>query len=444
MKLPVIEAELGDQRQAWFDAVCARLDPARLKTLLARLTDIHSPTGAARDAAVFMAEYLRGQGMTARYLPMTEGSGNVLAEARGSGDGASVLLYAPIDTHLEGGEADAPWVGPQGFPDLVPHARVVDDWVYGLGSSNPKAMAATLTEVATAFLEAGVPHCGDLMLGFADGGMPVNISARANAGLSNGVQHLLYRGGAADFAVIMKPWNFVYSEEPGMAWFKLRVLGSYGYAGVERGTPGFRSSVVPLSVVIPELERWLIDYAERNAAGSIKPHGWIAGVRAGDPERPAFPSAVSELFFDVRVNPRTSPAEVKAQFASFVADLDRRHPELRLEWEMYGSAPGGMTDPGNWIVQSARRGWETVEGAPHPDAPMMGGQTDGAALRRLGIPTARIGWPWPAEGSPETVAEGLGGMGATYVPDLLPCARKVAYVLVDTLTRRRAELALGG
>ena len=73
----------------------------------------------------------------------------------------------------------------------------------------------------------------------------------------------------------------------------------------------------------------------------------------------------------------------------------------------------------------------------HPDA----GRT-GAALRRLGVPTARIGWPWPAQGAPLPVAEGLGGMGATYIPDLIPCAKKIMYALIDTLTRPRHEMGL--
>ncbi len=430
------------QQQTWFDAAVARIDAARLQRFLVDLTDIHSPTGAARRASEFVAGHLADVGFNAKYQPINELSGNVLAEARGSGGGAALLLYSPIDTHLEGDESDQPWVGPPGFVDLAPRAEVVGDWVYGLGSSNPKAMVATLIEVATAVLEANIPLSGDLMLGFADGGMPVNIAARGNAGMSNGVQHLIYRGAAADFALIMKPWNFVYSEEPGMGWFKLRLHGTYGYAGVPRDTPGFRSSITPLAIVIPELEQWLIDYAERNTSGTVKPHGWIAGVRSGSPERPSFPSAVTELFFDVRINPRTTPAAVKAQFAVFVAQLQATHPALVLDWEMYGSAPGGTTDPDNWIVQSARRGWETVEGCPHPLAPLMGGQTDGAALRRLGVPTARLGWPWPAEGSPKPIAEGLGGMGATYIPDLIPCARKLAYAVIDTLTRPRAALGL--
>lgn len=440
---PTVSVPFSAEQMMWYEQACARIDPKRLQNLLFELTNIHSPTGAAGAASQFMARHLESVGLSARYQPMSATSGNVLAERRGSGGGASVLLYAPIDTHLEeGDEAQEILTGKAPEADMQITARMIDDWVFGLGASNPKGMVATLTEVATALIEAGVPLVGDLLVGMADGGMPVDIAGRDHAGMSNGVFHLLNRGGSPDFAVIMKPWNWVYHEEPGMAWFKLRVHGTLGYAGVPRDIPGFRSSVVPAALVIQELERWIIDYAERNTSGQIKPHGWIAGVRGGDVQRPAFPSAVTEIFFDVRVNPRTSPAEVRAQFAAFVRELQAQRPELELDWEMYGSVAGGSTDPQNWIIQSCRRGWEHIEHRPHGQADLLGGQTDGAALRRLGIPTARIGWPWPAQGAPLPVAEGLGGMGATYVPDLIPCAKKIMYALIDTLTRPRHELGL--
>jgi acetylornithine deacetylase/succinyl-diaminopimelate desuccinylase-like protein len=439
---PTTQVPFTAQQQAWYEAACAKLNPERLKQFLFELTDLHSPTGATRAASEYVVGKLAEAGLNSKYKPMSETTGNVLAEKRGSGGGATLLLYAPIDTHLEGDETDYPWAGPHQYADLAPRAKMVGDWVYGLGSSNPKGMVSTLCEIATALIEADVPLVGDLNVGFADGGMPVNIPERDNAGMSNGVFHLLNRGMAPDFAVIMKPWNWVYHEEPGMGWFRIDVKGTLGYAGVPRGIPAFRSSVVPAATVIEALEQWLIDYADRNTSGVIKPHGWIGGVRGGWPNRPAFPTATTEIFFDVRINPRTTPGNVKAQFAEFIANFRRAHPDIDLDWEMYGSTPGGTTDPSNWIIQSARRGWEHIEERAYPEPDLLGGQTDGAALRRLGVPTARIGWPWPAEGSPEPIAEGLGGMGATYIPDLMPCAHKIMYAVIDTLTRTRSELGL--
>ncbi|RWU19297.1 acetylornithine deacetylase [Pseudomonas alkylphenolica] len=429
------------EQSQWYEQARARLNPQRLQQLLFDLTNIHSPTGATRQASEFMARHLQSIGMTARYYPMNDISGNALGERRGSGGGATVLLYAPIDTHLDRTPGEEVLTGDGQQADLQPFAQQIDDWVFGLGSSNPKGMLATLTEVATALIEADIPLTGDLLLGMADGGMPVDISAR-HSGMSNGVIHMLNRGMYPDFAIIMKPWNWVYHEEPGMAWFKLKVKGTLGYAGVPHDTPGFRSSVVPAATAIQELQAWIVQYTDRNTSGVIQPHGWIAGVRSGDVERPAFPSAVTEIFLDVRVNPRVSPASVKAQFADFVQDLRARFPALDLDWEQYGSVPGGTTDPENWIVQSCKRGWEFIEQRPHGVPDMLAGQTDGAALRRYGVPTARIGWPWPATGAPLPVAEGLGGMGATYIPDLMPCAEKILYALIDTLTRPRSELGL--
>ena len=437
-----VQNPLTDEQRAWYDKACAKLDAKRLQELLFQLTDIHSPTGAAGRASQFMAERMRQIGLNAHYDAMNDISGNVMGELRGSGNGATLLLYAPIDTHLEGDDSDYPWAGPEQFVDLKPEATQVDDWVYGLGSSNPKAMVATLTEVVNALTDAGVPLVGDINLGFADGGMPVNIPERENAGMSDGVQHLLNRGMAPDFCIIMKPWNWVYHEEPGMGWFKITVKGTLGYAGVPRGTPGFRSSIVPAAQVILELEDWLPRYTERNTSGVVRPDGWISALQSGWPNRPAFPSAATEIYFDVRINPRTSPADVKAQVAEFIDGLRNKYPDLELDWEMYGSVPGGTTDPNNWIIQSARRGWEEIESKPYVEPDLLGGQTDGAALRRLGIPTARMGWPWPAEGSPKPIAEGLGGMGATYVPDLMPCARKILYAVIDTCMRTREEMGL--
>ena len=117
------------EQQALYERVCAKLDAGRLKQFLFDLTDIHSPTGATRAASEFVAERLGAVGFNSAYRPMSGTTGNVLAERRGSGGGATLLLYAPIDTHLEGDDSDYPWVGTERTADLQPHARMVGDWV---------------------------------------------------------------------------------------------------------------------------------------------------------------------------------------------------------------------------------------------------------------------------------------------------------------------------
>ena len=139
---PTAAAPFTPEMTAAYERARAKLDPARLKQLLFEITDIHSPTGATRNAAEFVAGHMGKIGLKPMLDPMSPISANVLGEKRGSGGGATLLLYAPIDTHLEGDESDFPWAGPEQFADLRPSAKMVGDWVYGLGSSNPKAMVA--------------------------------------------------------------------------------------------------------------------------------------------------------------------------------------------------------------------------------------------------------------------------------------------------------------
>lgn len=435
---------LTGQQQEWYESACNRLSGERLRDLLVDLVNIHSPTGAEAEASRYLSDYLARGGFQSFYQSMTPTSGNVLARLPGTADGATLMFYAPIDTHLESNaDYDLPYVGRELREDMLPCAQVDGDLVVGLGAANPKCMVACIVEAAQALKDAGVPMVGELRVGSAAGGMPVDLAFRDHAGMSNGIYHLLTRGGWPDFAVIVKPWWWVYAEEPGMAWFKVTVHGDLGYAGIPRGVPHFRSSILPAATLIADIEEWLLEYTRHNTAGTVEPHGWISSIQSGWPEKPAFPSAATEIYLDVRVNPRTTPADVRSQFARFMASVAARYPDMELDWDMIGCTPGGMTDPSNWIVQSTLRAWEYVEGKAHGQPPLMAGQTDGAVMRRLGVPTARIGYPWPSPHIPERFnTGGLGGMGAAWVPDMVKTARALVYVAIDTLTRTRQELGL--
>jgi acetylornithine deacetylase/succinyl-diaminopimelate desuccinylase-like protein len=432
--------DLSPEQRAWFQSAAALIDIDRLYRLNREITAIHSPTGRERAASEFMTRYLAEIGVEATYQPMGEASGNAIGRIRGSGGGPSLLLYAPIDTHLEATEDDIPWVGPHLRPDMMPDVREENGLLIGLGASNPKAMVTTLAEAVRVVRAAQVPLKGDLFVAYAGGGMPVDLALPGNRGLSDGVSHLLARGVHTDFALVMKPGNAVYHEEPGLCWFKVSVKGTLGYAGMPHGLARFRSSIVPAAKVILELEDWLPRYTERNSSGQVSPQGWISTLRSGWPDRVSFPSATTEIYLDIRCNPRTPPAEVKAQFEEAVAGIRARHPEVELDWEMTASLPGAATDPENWIIQSAIRAWEHVEGKPHPPPPRTSGQTDISMIRNLGIPTARTGWTSTPEKTPDEYRQGLGGMGVSFPPDLVATCRKLVYSVIDTCTRTRTDV----
>jgi acetylornithine deacetylase/succinyl-diaminopimelate desuccinylase-like protein len=445
MDIETKQLPFSREQQKWFDAACAKIDAGRLKQLDMDLTNIHSPTGAEREASEFMVDYMKKIGLKAFYQSVNPLTGNAVGRIKGNGNGPALLLYAPIDTHIENDpEKDIPWVGPELRDDMKPHAYARGDTVIGLGASNPKAMVSTLTEAVNCVLEAGIPLKGDVILAFAGGGMPVVVPERHHYGLSKGVTHMMANGVTADYGIIMKPWNEVYYEHPGMCWFKVTVKGTMGYSGIPRGTPGFRSSIVPAAKVILELEAWLPEYTKRHTSDQIAPEGWIAAVRSGWPDRPAFPSAATEIYLDMRTNPQQSTGAVQAEFDACMRDIIARNPEIEAEWEMTAAVPGSRTEPDNWVVQTALRGWqETNGGKPYPGGPKLSGQTDAATICKLGLPLVRIGYPWVGDKEmPSEFSEGLGGMGVSHIPDLMACCKALIYSIIDTCTRTRKETGL--
>lgn len=445
MAAPGSIAAFDASRQRWYDAACARISTARLSQLVFALTDIHSPTGAERAAAEFLAAHLADAGFDARYQPVTERSGNVIGTLPGTGTGPHLMLYAPLDTHLDAEpEKDIPWVGTRLRADMLPRAELRGDTVIGLGASNPKSMVATLVEAARCVHETGVPLTGSVSVAAAGGGMPWICSERDNAGVSSGVRRLLTDGIRPDLGVIMKPWDEVYFENPGMAWFRITTRGTMGYSGIPRGVPGFTSSIVPAAQLILELEQWLAAYPDTHESEQVRPQGWIAAVRSGWPDKPAFPAAACEIHVDLRTNPDQKMADVAAEFGTVMDGIRARHPDMVVDWEMTLACQGSRTAKDHWIVQSATRSWEHVHGRAYPGATKMSGQTDAATMAAMGLPLARIGYPFIGEKDmPAEFAEGLGGMGVACIPDLvLPC-RELIYMIIDSCTRTKQETGCG-
>jgi acetylornithine deacetylase/succinyl-diaminopimelate desuccinylase-like protein len=443
--VPVKRVPLSGEQRQWLEKAVSLVDEARLRDFNRAITDIHSPTGHERELSEWLVRHMREMRLAAFYQPVDEGSGNAVGRLPGSGAGPSLLLYAPVDTHLRADpEEDVPWVGPELRPDMLPKGYIADNGdVIGLGAANPKGMVTALTEAVRCVQLAGVPLKGELILAFAGGGMPVTPpqgEPRQYHGLSSGVLHMLSHGVAADFAIICKPGWAAAWEEVGLCWFKVTVRGQMGYAGMTRSFPNFRNAVVHAATFVLALEEWLPQYQARNTSGLCAPQGAIAAIRGGWPHKPAFSTAATEVYVDLRCNPRTPPAEVKAQFAAAIDEILRKHPELSLDWEMTAAYPGSYTDPQNWIVQSAMRGWEFVEGTAHRALTGTSGQTDASALRHWGIPTVRLGYPPVPTIPPEW--QGFGGLGVSHIPNLAKVSRALIYAIVDTCTRSRAEVGL--
>jgi len=443
-----IASRFSEQQRSWLDAASTFVREDELRDLVVHMTAIPSPTGAERKLAEYLRDFMSERGLEAFYQRIDETQGNAVGRRQGDGTGPTLMLYAPIDAPFGGdAQSDGPWIDFGKRPDLRPEPIVDGDFVVGLCAGNPKGHAACAIMAAIALARAGVPLRGDLLVGLGSGGMPVNRSpsaavTRANVGQGNGCSYLLEQGFRPDFAVITKPGTSIAYEEVGLCWFKLVIRGRLDYSG--RGTAGVRAAnhrnpILDATTVIAGLEKWFPQYSKHNTSGLVAPLGNVSAIEAGWPDRLAFIPSSCNVYLDMRVSPRTDPAEVHVQLEKALDDIRAANPQLDVTSEMILAIPGTSTNEESWIVRSAVAAWESAYGSEHSWSTGTSGATDANILRGHGIPTARIGFPRLPPNAPHNDTF---SMGVASVPEMVRLTKALIAIAVDTCTRTRKDVGL--
>ena len=437
---------LSPEQQAWVDKAWALIDDARLAEIVAGMVSIPSPTGEEGALARHLAEVLDGAGLRGSYQPIDEWQGNAVGRLEGDGSGADLLLYAPIDTLTAGNaDEDVPWIGPELRPDMRAEATRQGSWVVGLGAGNPKGHGACVVAAAEAIARAGVPLRGSLMVGLGAGGMPtsrrnVQNATRFNAGQGNGCSFMLEQGVYPDFAIIAKPGWTVDWEEVGLCWFRFTVRGGFSYVGA-RHRIAYKNPIVDAATLVQALEAWFPQYADANASGLVEPQANIGRIEGGFARTASLSPAACTIDVDVRVSPRTPPADVKHQVLAALSEIRRANPALDVDCEMTLSIPGTSTPPESFVVQACGRAWQTIEGRPYEGARRLSGATDANILRGRGVPTARMGMPKLRDPDGGEVDFSM-GMNAVDPAAMARLTRALAYAAIDTCTRPRDAVGL--
>jgi acetylornithine deacetylase/succinyl-diaminopimelate desuccinylase-like protein len=428
-------------RETWVKEAWREIDESKLAELNRMMASIPSPTGEEAQLARAVVDVMNTNGVRAFYQPMDGAQGNAVGRIDGQGDGADLLLYAPLDTAFSTNEEEeCPWIGDRLPADMTTNASVGDREVVGMGAENPKGYAACAIAAAQAIKAAGVPLQGSLLVGLGAGGMPTNrrpSSPKFHAGQGAGCAFMLEQGVRGDFAIIAKPGWSVAWEEVGLCWFKVIVRGDLNYTGVRHVVKG-RNPIVHAAKVIGLLEEWFSEYTRKNTSGLVAPQGSINAIQAGWTHKPAFVPAACHFYVDLRISPRVSPMEAKRQFGAAVERIVKANPELSVEWEMILSIPGSFTDPNNWIVQSCMRAWEFVERKKHSPRTGTSGATDANILRAAGIPTARLGMPRRAVANDNQ--RSVFSMDRSNIAGMKQLTKCLVYAAVDTCTRDRREV----
>ena len=364
----------------------------RLIELCSAMVDVPSPTGEEAELAALIAAELSKTSLAGQVQRIDETMASAHGRLPGAGDGASLMLYSPIDTVSVGREsADVPWIGPELRPDMRPAADVRGDVVIGLGAQNPKGHAACAMAAAEALSASGARLEGDLLVGFGAGGMPANSRGPGLAdGHGVGCARLveLLR---PDHGLIAKTGWAVSWEEVGLSWFEVEVRGSHTYVGSRHLLP-YRNAIADAGTIVVGLEDWFPQWTERHRDRLIAPQAVVAAIDGGWPHMPAFTPAVCRFWVDLRLNPRTSSEEAAGEFGD---ELNRLAESIGADvsWRQIVSVPGTSTSPDEEIIQSSIRCWEELTGVDHAPIGGLSGATDANIMRTLGVPTARLGLP---------------------------------------------------
>lgn len=301
-------------------------DRQELVDLCLRLGNTSSPHTKEIKVGEAVVDWLKKSGIDAFLQFITEESVNAVGVIPGSGDGASLIFNAHMDT------------GPELRPDATEAERRIEgawvdgDLIFGKGVINDKAQLCAFMIAARAIQRAGFRLKGDLTItgvAFETGSPSVDESQGVNfPGEGFGTKWLVDRGVTADYALVGETSGFgVVKAECGAVWLKIRVKGREIYTPrLERGSSlkEHPNAFVKTAHLLLALEEWAIQYEQKEKldfpGGTIIPRAQVIEVKGeGGVSRP---SPYCDVYIDVRLVPGKSPLAIKKDIQKLIRALD--------------------------------------------------------------------------------------------------------------------------
>ncbi len=341
---------------------------ADLTRLLSELVAIDSvnPSLVAGGAgegeiASFVSDWSRSAGLDVERLEATLGRPTVLARARGTGGGRTLLLCAHLDT-----------VSVEGMPDAH-RPRIEGDRLYGRGGYDMKAgLAAALTACRRI---ASLDLAGDVVV--------AAVADEEHASL--GIQEAL-RTVRADAAIVTEPTELAVAiAHKGFVWAELEVTGraahgSRPHLGVD--------AIVKAGPVLTAIGRLDAGLAAKThpLLGRASVH---ASTIAGGVELSSYP-ARCVVALERRTLPGETAEQVRAELDDLLEGCRAADPELEVE-HRHGLVREPFAVPADAEVVAAvtAAAREAIGGEPE-----VGGVSywaDSAFIAAAGVPTVLFG-----------------------------------------------------
>ena len=359
-----------------------QVDERRLVELALRLVSTPSFTGSEQSAAELMRDELGELGLHVQWQQVEEERANVLGSWEGAGGGPTLMFNGHLDTSYSGRE---PWL--QGIPGFQPQGFERDGRIYGLGISNMKGALCCYVEAVRALQEAGVRLKGDLMIACVAGEIEKAQQGDAEGaeyrGYAAGSRHLVSHGGVADFCILGEPTeNKLVLAHFGALWVRLSTTGPFVHTAFSEGRRA-ENSIIRMRDVLDRVLEWLPSWELEMSHDGVRGIANIGAIQGGFGWRASRTPHRTDLFLDLRVPPRVPMAEARRNALAFARSL-------RLDAEVYVSAPGSEIEESSPVVAAAVEAHQEVFGSP-PESDVVRWFSDASVLSRYGIPTLNYG-----------------------------------------------------
>jgi acetylornithine deacetylase len=332
------------------------LSTSEVRALLEQLVAIESvnptlvPGGAGEaDIGRFVAGWLAHRGVEVEYSELAPTRANVVARARGSGGGRSLLLNAHMDTVALG--------GPDG--GLTP--RVEGTRLYGRGAYDMKGSLAAIMLVTAA--AADLHLSGDVIATAVADEEAYSIGSERIAASVN-----------ADAAIVTEPTELrIAIAHKGFVWLELETRGRAAHGSrYDLGVDAI-ARMGPALAALDELDKRLrTERADHPLLGGASLH---ASLIEGGQELSTYPDRCV-LKVERRTLPGETVASVEAQLRDIAGDASVKTLFAREPLETPPDSP--IVD-----VLRANAGASELVGVPY--------WTDAALLAAAGIPTVVFG-----------------------------------------------------
>lgn len=323
---------------------------------------LSSTSAGEKEIAAFVADWCRDRSLDVRIVD-ADGRPNVVAVARGTGGGRSLILNGHLDT-----------VGVDGMNDAF-RPTVDGGKMYGRGAGDMKAsvaaMMATLASARTMALRGDV-----VMTAVAD-----------EEAYSVGTTAVLDSGVTADAAIVTEPTNGdVVVAHKGFVWADVIAQGRAAHGS--RPADGL-DAITKMGAFLQRLGELQAELENRTGDPLLGPGSVHASVITGGREMSSYP-ATCRLGVERRTVPGETARSVIAELEEIAERCRRADPSFQAAVDLTFERRPFSIDAGHEIVELVMAAAARTSGR-EPRISGSAGWMDAALLGERSIPTVIYG-----------------------------------------------------